>query len=187
MESPRLSLILKVPLNKTPNYQFRLSGNEMLCKVCIYTVSLQQWVLAGFLWICVLPWGYIWPSKVSSIHDPLWISKSNNKKEKWKKKENLFPQILFQNLDILLFTITVIFNHSPQEIIQLPYSCFWNEYNFPYCVNSVRKNEIKQLFQSLCSPGHVRTDKHDHLRIRSILFPMEPETRVPWWKVSCHL
>lgn len=41
-----------------------------------------------------------------------------------RKKKNLFPQILFQNLDILLFTVTVIFNHSPQEIIQLPYSCF---------------------------------------------------------------
>ena len=35
-ESPRLSLILKVPPNKTPIYQSRLSGNEMLCGVCIY-------------------------------------------------------------------------------------------------------------------------------------------------------
>lgn len=36
MESPRLSLILKVPLSKMPIYHFWLSGNEMLCRVCIY-------------------------------------------------------------------------------------------------------------------------------------------------------
>lgn len=41
-----------------------------------------------------------------------------------KKKRKPLSSNLFQNLDILLFTITVIFNHSPQEIIQLPYSCF---------------------------------------------------------------